>query len=252
MLAKMPAVPSQTAAPWQTRYRTAARPCCCRQHTLVVAGLKKQHKKLSKLLKTHGRRLEHMLSAIDDHSTTGSLQQVVHELRTLNTNLEQLVKQPTGHAHGVRIGCGSSSSSSDSEDLLSINDSLATQPPLTGPVLANPASTSKGTGTSGRVLVCQGSKCAAKGALEVLHTVSGVGQHLDGVDVLPCKCLGKCKLGPAVSVRRVGEKPTVYTEVDLNAIPGILAFHFSEEMLGPSSAPVLGTVERSNALHIEN
>ena len=50
------------------------------------------------------------------------------------------------------------------------------------------------------VLVCQGSKCRAKGALEVLQAASAVVGASPSVEVLPCKCLGRCGQGAAMRV----------------------------------------------------
>ncbi len=87
----------------------------------------------------------------------------------------------------------------------------------------------------GRVLVCQGGKCQAKGALGVLQAVSAVAAGADSaVQVLPCKCLGKCKEGAVVRVKQDGvAKCAVYTQLEPAHVPGILDSHF----LAPAAAP---------------
>jgi (2Fe-2S) ferredoxin len=86
----------------------------------------------------------------------------------------------------------------------------------------------------GRVLVCQGSKCRAKGALDVLqavsHLTSGSSSSSGGnVEVLPCKCLGKCKEGAVVRVKLAGVAApacSVYTCVEPQQVPAMLDAHF--------------------------
>lgn len=80
----------------------------------------------------------------------------------------------------------------------------------------------------GRVLVCQGSKCQAKGALGVLQAVSAVAGGSEAVQVLPCKCLGKCKEGAVIRVKQEGvAKCSVYTKLSPHDVPAILDSHFS-------------------------
>lgn len=52
-----------------------------------------------------------------------------------------------------------------------------------------------------QVLVCQGKKCAAAGAAGVLQAVEAVTAGADRVDVVPCKCLGKCKAAAAMRIK---------------------------------------------------
>lgn len=77
--------------------------------------------------------------------------------------------------------------------------------------------------TSGRVLVCQGKACVRKGALQVLQAVSHATAASPGVEVLPCKCLGKCKQGPAMRVRTEGQpRSSLVTEIEALEVPDIL------------------------------
>lgn len=64
-----------------------------------------------------------------------------------------------------------------------------------------------------RVEVCQGKSCAKRGAADLLRQASAAGAGRPGVQVSGCKCLGKCKQGPAVRVRSGRERPTVLTQV---------------------------------------
>ena len=100
------------------------------------------------------------------------------------------------------------------------------------------APSSSGTSTC-QVLVCQGRKCQANGALGVLQAASAV-VGASSVDVMPCKCLGKCKLGVAMKVVASDEvqlynemeapsrapKGHVYTGVEASTVGRILDAHF--------------------------
>lgn len=77
--------------------------------------------------------------------------------------------------------------------------------------------------TTGRVLVCQGKACMRKGALQVLQAASHATAAAPGVEVLPCKCLGKCKQGAAMRVRtEQQQRSTLVTELDPLEVPEIL------------------------------
>lgn len=77
--------------------------------------------------------------------------------------------------------------------------------------------------TTGRVLVCQGKACMRKGALQVLQAASHATAAAPGVEVLPCKCLGKCKQGPAMRVRtEQQQRSTLATELEPLEVPEIL------------------------------
>jgi (2Fe-2S) ferredoxin len=77
--------------------------------------------------------------------------------------------------------------------------------------------------STGRLLVCQGKACMAKGALQVLQAASHAVSASPGMEVLPCKCVGKCKQGPAIRVRR-DQQPgsAVLTELSPVEVPAAL------------------------------
>jgi (2Fe-2S) ferredoxin len=60
----------------------------------------------------------------------------------------------------------------------------------------------------------------------VLQAASHATSASSGVEVLPCKCLGKCKQAPVMRVRAEGEREgqlsVVYTQVGPVEVPGIL------------------------------
>ncbi|KAJ9519104.1 hypothetical protein QJQ45_007664 [Haematococcus lacustris] len=90
----------------------------------------------------------------------------------------------------------------------------------------------------GRVLVCQGSKCRAKGAVGVLRAVSAITSGSEAVDVLPCKCLGKCREGAVLRVEHsASAKRTVYTKVSPSSLGELLDSHFAtQSVVQPSPA----------------
>lgn len=96
----------------------------------------------------------------------------------------------------------------------------------------------------GRILVCQGSKCQKLGALGVLQAVSAVTAGSDAVQVLPCKCLGKCKEGPALRVKpeaapgALPSKGALYTRLTPDQVPAILDAHFLEPQQPATPSPL--------------
>jgi (2Fe-2S) ferredoxin len=75
---------------------------------------------------------------------------------------------------------------------------------------------------TGRVLVCQGKACMRKGALQVLQAVSHATATSPGLEVLPCKCLGKCKQGPAMRVRtEQQQRSSLITEIEPLEVPEV-------------------------------
>jgi len=93
-----------------------------------------------------------------------------------------------------------------------------------------------------QVFVCQGRKCQDRGARHVLQAASAV---IGTSSVMPCKCLGKCKLGVAMKVVAQDEMYSgrlqasateapfmaacaqghVYTGVEPSRVSGILEAH---------------------------
>lgn len=194
---------------------------CNRRQTSIVCGLKKQQKKLAKALKTHRRRLEQVLNTVPDSISHAALRDIVAELQNMNSHLERLT---TYTATMVAVDGSSSGPISDADTRIR-SSQLAAEllSQLELPNLDDPAPEYVGTG---RVLVCQGSKCQREGALGVLQTVSALTRASDGIDVLPCKCLGKCKQGAAMSVKKEGSRPAVYTQVKPSEVQSMLSSNF--------------------------
>ena len=95
-------------------------------------------------------------------------------------------------------------------DLLSLGGQHATDIPMTSAAAAPVAVIS----------VCQGSSCQELGSEKLLDYVrETAGTELD---VLPCKCLGKCEQGPNLRVRVLEQKPVLHTSLqngkEVNAI----------------------------------
>jgi (2Fe-2S) ferredoxin len=97
------------------------------------------------------------------------------------------------------------------------------EPPGAGP----PAGHYQGEGS---VAVCQGSKCQRQGSLAVLQQVSQLAGC--GLQVLPCKCLGRCGSAPAVRVKVEGRPCAVYTQVTPAAAGFVLERHFEGQGQG--------------------
>lgn len=227
-----------------------------------VAGLRKEKKKLAKTLKSHRKRVERLLASAKEESSGVALTGILEELKLLHRTIEC-----------SPLYDEDSSSSSDSDDENCENSHVrrrrglesGTQDPRPGaggvvrPVVGALAAVSLDVpavdfddlafpvelDVPGTILVCQGSKCQSAGALEVLQTVSAVAGTSAVVDVMPCKCLGKCKQGPALRVKSTaGGQPsnTLYTAVAPAQVKGILARELS------SAAGVTSVLEEMETL----
>ena len=123
------------------------------------------------------------------------------ELRLLTERLKQLASSPELLNSGTTGGSSSGTNSS----LTATATTFLRPLPAPAPVL-EPAAQPAGVqplppNAQGRVLVCQGSKCQAAGAMNTLRTASTLAAGCPGVEVLPSKCLGKCKMCPVVRVK---------------------------------------------------
>jgi hypothetical protein len=88
----------------------------------------------------------------------------------------------------------------DSSNVVPITSKLKSEAPA--PVTAAELASSLSPGAS--VNVCQGKTCSKKGSAQVLEELKSA---LGGVvDVSPCKCLDKCKLGPNIQIEDQGRK----------------------------------------------
>lgn len=249
---------------------------------MVVAGLKKETKKLTKALKAHRKRLEALLHRQDAVGAMqpiaaaaapapalshADLHAVLAELAHLQTSLAAVRQQRLRMA---TCNEDSSDSDSDCEDEPAVgrmpqmqqvqlqmqpqcvatqqqevraprqqvvaSSSVCVQPapaaaaaaaPITQPVVQDDICQQlpppKPYTTTGRVLVCQGKACVRKGGLQVLQAVSHATSASTGVEVLPCKCLGKCKQAPAMRVRGEGQPQSMlFTQVGPLEVPEVL------------------------------
>jgi (2Fe-2S) ferredoxin len=259
---------------------------------VVMAGLKKETKKLTKTLKSHRKRLESLLAAqgavmapmgnsVVPQLSPAELHAVLSEIAQLQTSLAAVRNQQRQMAMTTTCESGcSSDSDSDCEDVaprkqrkqratmqpvqqlqgLQQLQASSSQPFAQQTVAAavaagaaagslpSPTSSSMGTvclqaplidqeqpdfcqqlpppqqyTTTGRVLVCQGKACMRKGALQVLQAASHATAASPEVEVLPCKCLGKCKQGPAMRIRtEQQERSSLVTEIEPLEVPELL------------------------------
>lgn len=77
----------------------------------------------------------------------------------------------------------------------------------------------------GRILVCQGSKCQAAGSADVLRSVSALTAGCPGLEILPSKCLGKCRMACVMRVKDLSaeaatEAPSGASDADAGALRG--------------------------------
>ncbi|KXZ54505.1 hypothetical protein GPECTOR_4g570 [Gonium pectorale] len=232
--------------------------------TILCSSLRKERKKLAKVLKSHRKVLERRLSALTAAEIDAPvLSELLSELRTLTSRLEDQRAASLMYA-------SESSDSSDSDDECPARpaarvaamhrssqacvagagaaqrqpESAASVAPAASPAVQHgPGSTlvvsglsgqvelavpeidegwqwsedefraAKFEGTGGRIMVCTGSKCQRKGATEVLRAVSALSEGNPAIDVVPCKCVGKCSAGAAIRVRPQGQACATYTQV---------------------------------------
>ena len=72
------------------------------------------------------------------------------------------------------------------------------------PIKEDPLEVLSSLPSNATVKVCQGKACSKRGGAKLLEELS---MHAEqGVEVMPCKCLDKCKSGPNLEVSIGGEK----------------------------------------------
>lgn len=232
---------------------------CSTSRTLtpVVAGLKKEKKKLEKMLKSHRRRLERMLVSVGPGADSGAMLEVVNELQATTAVLEQIAAYKKARleeklALMTRDMC---SSSDEESDVTGRSGSSVTS------VLEHPAPSTSSNSQSnkivvsslnrtlevevpslpdepgftscvpylaqGQVQVCHGGKCRANGASEVLDAIVQETRGSSGVVVTSCKCMGQCRKAVAVKVSQPEQPTQVFTQVQPDAVRGILQESFS-------------------------
>lgn len=235
----------------------------------TVCTLGKNRKALRNILKSQRRRLEAAQPAVASASVLGEL---FSELSSLSQHLEQ-----GGKAQFRRRYDDDSDSDSDEECeqrsapcnlsskatvmsmvpvadpqepkstlhhsstlvVQSVGSSHAVQLQVPELDWDSPEFAARDYETPGKVWVCTGSKCRAKGASELLQAVSMVAGS-SAVEIVPCKCLGKCKEGAVMRVKEQGAaRCAMYTRLAAQEVPSILDSHFmqpapqqAEEMAG--------------------
>ncbi|KAG2436068.1 hypothetical protein HYH02_011579 [Chlamydomonas schloesseri] len=232
---------------------------------VLCSSLRKERKKLSKVLKSHRKVLERRLSALTTSSMdvdSPLLTELLSELKTLRTSLE-------GQRAAALLYAADDSSDSDSDDdgcdirsaaALAAQRRAAATAALTGAAAMPQALTSPSRmvvsglggqvelavpepeqgwdwseeefraarfeGAAGRIMVCTGSKCQRKGAQQVLEAVSALADGNANIEVVPCKCVGKCSAGAALRVRPQGQACATYTKVRPAQLRDMFEEHF--------------------------
>ena len=242
-----------------------------RQPALVQCGVKSESRKLAKAVKAHKKRLERLLRS---ETSQDQLQRILRELSDLSCTLAVVRSQvdaalspAPASAHSEQQPCSIEVDGSwDSYcppspcaspraivatmtallDRPSLEERAAQPRPLQSLDLpsidfddeleaaAGPAPAAYPT--AGRVVVCQGSKCLSKGGLAVLQEVSRVTSSSPNIEVLPCKCLGKCKQGAAVRVKTANGTTALYTQMGAERVLEVVDHHFQQQ-----AAPVEGS-----------
>ena len=75
---------------------------------------------------------------------------------------------------------------------------------------ATPASSSA-IAPAAVISVCQGKSCQKQGSAKLLHYIKATAGN--ELDVVPCKCLGKCDQGPNLRVSLPEQKPVLHTSL---------------------------------------
>ncbi|WIA10631.1 hypothetical protein OEZ85_010813 [Tetradesmus obliquus] len=255
---------------------------------VVCGGLKKETKKLAKTLKAHRKRLDSLLTT---HAAAGAdaatMQLVLSEISQLKSavdtirEVQQQQKQQKRLERLARSGCSSSDSdSSDDESSPSSSSSSSSRPMSSsmGSMVVAAGSVSmlleppavdqeqpditqqlpppQQYNATGRILVCQGKACMNKGALGVLQAASHAAAASPGIEVLPCKCLGKCKQGPALRMRTQQPGCTLLTQVSPLEVPEAVDAVFSAAVDAAAAAAAAGDahqqsqVQQQQQLHV--
>ncbi|KAG2426277.1 hypothetical protein HXX76_013034 [Chlamydomonas incerta] len=250
---------------------------------VLCSSLRKERKKLSKVLKSHRKVLERRLSALTTSSMdvdSPMLTELLAELRTLRSSLEGQRSAALLHAAD-----DSSDSDSDSDDgcdtrsaaalaarrraaaTAALTAAAATPQAMTSPTrmvvsglegqmeLAVPEPlegwdwsetefrAARFEGAAGRVMVCTGSKCQRKGAQQVLEAVSALADGNTNIEVVPCKCVGKCSAGAALRVRPQGQACATYTQVRPAQLRDMFEEHFGAAAAAASAPSAACCVE---------
>lgn len=220
----------------------------------MCGGLKKETKKLAKTLKAHRKRLESLLTA---HAADAATMQLVlaeiSQLQSAVNGIREAQEQLKRAAHAS--SSSSSDSDSDEDDRGSrplVHGSLVVaagnlcvqlEPPAVDqeqlqPSIIKQLPPPQQYSSTGRILVCQGKSCMAKGGLSVLRAASHAAAASPGIEVLPCKCLGKCKQGPALRMRAQQPGCTLLTQVDPLEVPDAVDAVFSAAAAAAAATPV--------------
>ena len=89
---------------------------------------------------------------------------------------------------------------------------LGSDMPQQGGQLASTLPTaSLGAAPAAVVSVCQGKSCQKQGSAKLLHYIQATAG--DELDIVPCKCLGKCEQGPNLRVSLPEQKPVLHTSL---------------------------------------
>jgi len=223
--------PHATAPPAPARARGALNHGARHSRSMVVARAAAasagERARLSKALKAHRSRLSAMLTEVQAQPTNPELLQGV--LAELQATAEALLRLGDGGgAEAPSASATRAPAPAAAYPSLFPAAAAAPEPPARDTLLLHtlgerpvevrvpwgdeepPAPSSsapraapqrrRAAPAAATVEVCTGKHCAARGAGAVLRAMSGLADGGSGVDVAPCRCLGRCGKGPNVNV----------------------------------------------------
>lgn len=171
-------------------------------------------KHICRSVKTHRKNLQRQLTCItSDVNTQPAVDQLLEELRRV------VEAQRTKEGAPRLPELSTPPPQPQALQVLSHTVERISLPPPP----AEPRSYSLG----GTVQVCQGKKCQMQGAQAVLEAALAITSASEGLEVVPCKCMGKCRQAVAMRVRSestVG--PHLHTGVTPEQMSDILDMHF--------------------------
>ena len=162
----------------------AAEKALKKERKAAEKALKKERKEAEKAAKRMGKEQEFMVSS---------------------GFTDEPESESTTELHQAVVGISGGDTVVDSKQ-------LGSDMPQQGGQLASatPASTS-GVAPAAVISVCQGKSCQKQGSAKLLHYIQATAG--DELDVVPCKCLGKCEQGPNLRVSLPEQKPVLHTSL---------------------------------------
>ncbi len=84
--------------------------------------------------------------------------------------------------------------------------------------------------------------------MQVLQQVSQLSSRSEQLEVMPCKCLGRCGKGSAMKVKAAGQPCAVYTHMSPASAKFVLDRHFAPQQDQQAAAEVSSKVQHERLL----